>query len=122
MAEGPRLAAVVVIVSLILLRLADNCADTCACSSADDRPFQAAAEQGSKDSSAASADQRAFTGSDTTLIMVVSVAVIATISVAVVIVAAMAAITDAVVEVVVEVVVVPIATLRSRGKYAGRCQ
>src|SRR6185437_1422088 len=104
------LAAVVVVALTILMGLAYDCADTCACGSADDGAFEATAEERAEDGSAACSDERSFAGSDAALIA--AVVVVVAIVIVVVILAAATAIADSVVEVGI---IVPIISVLGAG-------
>ena len=98
LSEGEGLAAVVVVAVValaVLIGLAYHCADACTGCAADDGSFEAAAEEGAENGSAACADESAFTGADAALVA----AMIVVVAVVVVVVAAMAAVTHSVIEV-----------------------
>lgn len=74
------MVVVVAVVALALCCLADDCANTCASRAADDGSLEAAAEERAEDGSAACADKSAFAGSDSALIAVAVVVVMAAVT------------------------------------------
>lgn len=102
--------AAVIVALAVLVRLAYDRADACACGSADDGSFEAASEDGSEDGSAACADESSFAGPDASLIA----AVIVVVSVVVVVLSAVTAVADSVVKVGI---VVPVISILGAGAY-----
>ena len=95
------MVVVAVVVALTLCGLADDCTDSCSGCAADDGSLEAAAEDGAEKRAAACADERAFAGSDSALIlMTISViAVVVVAAVVVVVAAAATAVADSIIEV-----------------------
>lgn len=107
------IAAIVILA--VLVGLAYDCADACACGSADEGSFKAAAEESAQNRSAARADQRTLAGPNAALIaimvaivIIVLVIVLGISAVAVVVLATAGAVADTVVEVRVLILVVVI--------------
>jgi hypothetical protein len=99
-------AVVAIVVAALLMDFAYHCADTRTCGSADKGSLKAAAEEGAENGTAACADESAFAGADSALILitipvvtVVVVAIVVVAAVVVVVTAAATAVAHSVIEV-----------------------